>query len=434
MRTPLPSSWRLAATAAVLAVAATASVPHGQPDTPPRAPAAQTGTTVAAPAPSPAPPGASPLPRGTPDLDRSPGEAKAGSATDDAASRPAPAPPVPDSVETHHPDLLLRETDGGAALLAAHATEGVEHAAATALFDGIISTGDGQRATVSVLAVDPAAFRPLTPDVTAQARGVWQRLAEGDVVVRHDVAHELDLSLGGTTELATATAPAREIRVGALASNGAPPLADVVVPWSVAGDLGVTTPDTLVVAVGADHAASSVGDRLVEGAGGEQEVRSVPQTRQAGLAGAGSDAIEPFSYTDLGDGMIAIDPAWVSRWIVTVDLPYLGQTRCHRVMVPQLFAALQEIEARGLVSHFDPGQFAGCWVPRHIDWDPSKPLSMHAWGLAVDINAQDNPLGQTPVMDPRIVGVFEKWGFEWGGRWARPDGMHFELDRIVTVE
>ena len=34
-------------------------------------------------------------------------------------------------------------------------------------------------------------------------------------------------------------------------------------------------------------------------------------------------------------------------------------------------------------------------------------------------------------MDMRIVEVFEKWGFEWGGHWRRPDGMHFELKRIV---
>jgi hypothetical protein len=28
--------------------------------------------------------------------------------------------------------------------------------------------------------------------------------------------------------------------------------------------------------------------------------------------------------------------------------------------------------------------------------------------------------------------VFEKWGFEWGGRWSRPDPMHFELDRLLS--
>jgi hypothetical protein len=108
-------------------------------------------------------------------------------------------------------------------------------------------------------------------------------------------------------------------------------------------------------------------------------------------------------------------------------------TSCHRAMVPQLFAAVDELIELELYDHLDPSQFAGCFVPRHIDRDPSRGLSMHAWGLAIDVNARDNPLGATPVMDQRVVEVFERWGFDWGGHWRRPDGMHFELARIVPT-
>ena len=52
---------------------------------------------------------------------------------------------------------------------------------------------------------------------------------------------------------------------------------------------------------------------------------------------------------------------------------------------------------------------------------------MHAFGLAVDLNVKENPLGSSGNMDPRVVEIFEDWGFEWGGLWARPDPMHFEL-------
>ena len=30
-------------------------------------------------------------------------------------------------------------------------------------------------------------------------------------------------------------------------------------------------------------------------------------------------------------------------------------------------------------------------------------------------------------MDRRVVEVFDRWGFQWGGRFLVPDGMHFEF-------
>jgi hypothetical protein len=34
-------------------------------------------------------------------------------------------------------------------------------------------------------------------------------------------------------------------------------------------------------------------------------------------------------------------------------------------------------------------------------------------------------------MDERVVAIFEKWGFAWGGYWSTPDPMHFELARLI---
>ena len=352
-------------------------------------------------------------------------------------SEPVPAVTVPDVVPVHQPDVLLRPEDASADdVYSIFGVSGIEHVAGVAEFEATILLPEGGSETVSILAVDPATFRSLTPSITALEPGVWQRLSEGDVAVRHEVAHRLQLELGGQLFLSSLEhGTTMDVRLGALASNGAPPLADLVVPWDVGVNLVGARTDLFVVALEDDVDVDATAEELLEMVGGgTADVLTGPEEHEAALRGGGAaQQFEPFSYLDLGDGLIIIDPNWVSRWIVTVDLPSLGVTRCHRLMVPQLIAALVEIHDAGLAGHFKPEQFAGCWMPRHIDWNPTKPLSMHAWGLAVDINSHDNWLGQTPQMDPRIVEIFQRWGFEWGGHWSRPDGMHFELKHLVQV-
>jgi hypothetical protein len=100
-------------------------------------------------------------------------------------------------------------------------------------------------------------------------------------------------------------------------------------------------------------------------------------------------------------------------------------------MFSQLSAALGEIQEAGLASEIRPGEYAGCYVPRFIDRDPRRGLSMHAFGLAVDFNTSTNALGTRGDMHPDVVAIFQKWGFTWGGAWSRPDPMHFELARII---
>lgn len=61
--------------------------------------------------------------------------------------------------------------------------------------------------------------------------------------------------------------------------------------------------------------------------------------------------------------------------------------------------------------------------------------SMHSYGVAIDIAAARSDYwrwaggegaGWRNRIDPRIVAVFEKHGFIWGGRWSHFDTMHFE--------
>jgi hypothetical protein len=93
----------------------------------------------------------------------------------------------------------------------------------------------------------------------------------------------------------------------------------------------------------------------------------------------------------------------------------------------RLRGALQEVVDQGLAGAIDAGDFGGCYAPRFIASDPTKGLSLHTWGIAVDLNVQGNLRGTTGELDRRVVDIFKRWGFAWGGDWSYTDPMHFEL-------
>lgn len=135
-----------------------------------------------------------------------------------------------------------------------------------------------------------------------------------------------------------------------------------------------------------------------------------------------------FEYRYTSGVFIEIDPDWVESNIVLAELPLLGRWRCHRAVVPDLVAALTQIQVEGLSDLIDArdSRHGGCWVARRIRGASGGAISRHAWGLAVDINPSTNQWGEEPLMDPRVVEIFRANGFAWGGTWTRPDGMHFE--------
>jgi len=133
-------------------------------------------------------------------------------------------------------------------------------------------------------------------------------------------------------------------------------------------------------------------------------------------------------------GRVEILGEWERRNIVSFAPPFElrnGQGRpvsaiqCHRLIAPALQSAFEEIVARELAHLVNT--FDGCFVPRHMGWDPRRPLSRHAWGIAVDLNARLCPYGSDARQDPRLVAVFQRHGFEWGGGWRVRDPMHFEV-------
>jgi len=360
------------------------------------------------------------------------GSAPVESVTDPAEElQPGPVEPAAEPVEfkkvkVHQPRLRLTAVHDRA-LQQIRKIDGVRKA--TAFQVGKVPVGE-RGTEVTVAAVDPQKFRVMTPEVTANEAAVWQRIVEGDAAFTHDTGNRLKAELGSFVPAGT---EGYTLRVGAYASNGIPPVADALVAPDTARELGMLTRQDALVSLTDSADPEAVARQIRQVAEVNVEIIEEPQARRAFLTGADArSAFEPFTYIDMGDGMIQIDPDWVRRNIVRRPMPLLkGEVVCHRLMVDQLYGALKEIEDRGLGHLIDPSQYGGCWVPRHIDFNPSKPLSMHAWGIAADFNVSTNGLGMKPQMDPRIVAVFDRWGFVWGGRWSRPDGMHFELGALV---
>ena len=132
------------------------------------------------------------------------------------------------------------------------------------------------------------------------------------------------------------------------------------------------------------------------------------------------------------DGSVVVDPRWVAEDIVTQSVPIIGRMTCHKAMFPQLIKALTEIQAAGLADKIHPEQYEGCYYPKLIE--DTDHLSMHAWGLAFDINTATNQRLTHGDMDSGVVAIFKKWGFRWGGDWKQtPDPMHFELAALLNV-
>jgi hypothetical protein len=102
---------------------------------------------------------------------------------------------------------------------------------------------------------------------------------------------------------------------------------------------------------------------------------------------------------------------------------------CGKDMAKPLLEALHNIVNRGLVLQIE--SWNGCFAIRQKRGNEHS-RSLHSWGLAVDINKDSNELGEKPTMSKELVKCFKDVGFDWGGDWSHPDGMHFQLSRHLV--
>ena len=279
------------------------------------------------------------------------------------------------------------------------------------------------RRTVALLRSERAGYAiPL--DVLEVDRRAFEGLPRRGVALSRSGARLRRARVGSRLRFADGTA----LRVGAIVGDEAALGAELLVPRGrTPGGSGgrasirltldrPITPGRLARAAGGDVGAR-VGDRGPAGPARPAELKL-----RFG---------EPAVRLPYGDDWITLDPGFRRRYLRSRSVPILGSVTCHRAMLPRLRAALAELERRGLARLVDAGDYAGCYAPRRIS--PDGALSLHAWGLAVDLNASSNPFGGRSRQDPRLVRTLQRHGFSWGGDWpTRPDPMHFEFrGRIV---
>lgn len=120
---------------------------------------------------------------------------------------------------------------------------------------------------------------------------------------------------------------------------------------------------------------------------------------------------------------------WLTLWDVPANLE-IGfipkRIYCNKDLVQPLGQAFQNLITTGKVAELKT--WDGCFNIRKKRGLSS--MSLHSWGIAVDLNAFENGLNQTPKLSAAFVKCFTDAGFDWGGTWKRKDGMHFQLAKI----
>lgn len=133
------------------------------------------------------------------------------------------------------------------------------------------------------------------------------------------------------------------------------------------------------------------------------------------------------------DGTLSSE--WEREFLTIIQLPFemklswntdliVSRMTCHVLLGDIFKQVFQTILDKGLQT--DVTTYGGCFTyrPKRV----SNRLSLHSWGIAIDINPVENMQGTIGHMNPDIIEVFKNAGFIWGGDWSgkSKDPMHFQ--------
>lgn len=122
--------------------------------------------------------------------------------------------------------------------------------------------------------------------------------------------------------------------------------------------------------------------------------------------------------------------SWMVLWDVPTELEIGAIPKrlyCNKLMVAPLTQAFKNLINTGHVNELKT--WDGCFNIRKKRGAVTS-ASLHSWGIAIDVNAAWNGFGKKPTLSAGFVKCFTDAGFDWGGTWSKPDGMHFQLSKI----
>ena len=358
---------------------------------------------------------------------------------------PTPAPTAPPVISTpERPDTYLAWTAGGLPDGFAEAVDGAldlrrivvvasDTTWLTRSFDDDGEVVDDPPPTfaipLEVAAVDPNAYAPFLPPAD---RSLTVALGDGQGVLGESSAKLRGLGVGSVLRFG-----AREVEIAGILPDELVGAHELLVSRDVGAALGVTHDRYALLVPRGEPATRALTNQIRRAlpAGTLLRVRApgdTPYFRQ------GDAVLPPVIIKELfgefaakpragAPGYLTLDPAWVRSHIATEHVPILGDVTCNVAMFPQIRGVIAELQDRGLADTIS--SFSGCFSARRLNRIPTAGISHHSWGIALDLNVSKNYFGDPPNQDPRLVAVFERWGFIWGGTFIQPDGMHFEYRR-----
>ncbi len=277
---------------------------------------------------------------------------------------------------------------------------------------------------------------PLDSIGVAMGRDVSSIISAGMVVMSETSAGVDNAQAGDVLDLVAADGSIVQFIVGRVAPDGEVGGAEIVMSTAQADDLGATLP-TSVLIYGQFERSRLDAALTARGLSTDPKIRvrrSWDPPDPDGTIGLArtKKLLGEFAYHVTASDGVVVDDTWRAAYIPNRE-PYPTGivAACNNTIKGDLAAALQEVVDSGLAGLIDVNNantYGGCFGPRfsRIVGTQLGTLSRHTWGQALDTNTVANCQGCVPKMDCRIVRIFRKHNFAWGGNFLFPDGMHFE--------